>query len=531
MTGGSRETLTVDILMNNNINLKELAEEYGLEYLELVSDNMLDPSLVVKLPVEWARSNWLLPVRLNNEICVLTDNPAKVDQQEYLALLIGAHLRPVVAEREVITGSIERCYYSKEDSPGEFLRDMEVSENVSKEIVLQSDDLLQVPKEAPVTQLVNLILLEAVKRNASDIHFEPFESRLRVRYRIDGVLYEQASPPKHLEETLVSRVKVMARMDIAEKRLPQDGMARVRVGEREIDIRVSTIPVAEGERVVLRLLDRDSALLTLSILGMSENTMGSFQNLLNESNGIIVVSGPTGSGKTTTLYAALQQLDAARKNIITIEDPIEYQLPDIGQIQVKPKIGLTFASGLRHILRQDPDIILVGETRDLETAEIAVRASLTGHLVFTTLHTNDAPSAVLRLVDMGVEPYLLASCLRGVLAQRLVRKLCPNCKKKRTVTDRDLAFFGARAQQLTGKTVWGPGGCDSCLEGYKGRTGLFELMMLDAEMQELIRSGEIGADRLREISERKDKTNLLSDGIVKILDGTTSLDEVVNSRY
>ncbi|NQT92619.1 MAG: Flp pilus assembly complex ATPase component TadA, partial [Lentisphaerae bacterium] len=337
-------------------NLRDLAREYGVEFLESLSQEILDPSLVSGLPVEWARSNCVLPVRIAGELCVLTPDPGRVDQQEYLALLIGDDIRPVVAPRAAILKSIEQCYYSRDDSPDDFLKDLSETGGKAVEAPARSNDLLQVAEKAPVTQLVNLILLEAVKRSASDIHFEPFEEALKVRYRIDGILYEQASPPKHLEEALVSRLKVMARMDIAEKRLPQDGMARVRVGEREIDIRVSTIPVAEGERVVLRLLNRESTLLSLTELGMPDGVLGVFSRLITEPNGIVIVSGPTGSGKTTSLYATLQQLDASRKNILTIEDPVEYQIPGIGQMQVKPKIGLTFASGLRHILRQDPDV-------------------------------------------------------------------------------------------------------------------------------------------------------------------------------
>ncbi|MDD4870539.1 MAG: GspE/PulE family protein [Kiritimatiellae bacterium] len=510
------------------VELRKIAREYGVEFIDILADDSLDPVLVAKLPVEWARANYLLPVRIGGEVCVLTADPASVSQQEYLALLIGRDLRPVMASRSLITRSIERCYYSKDDSPDDFLRDLAADNGSVSRTVTTTDDLLQVAEKAPVTQLVNLILLEAVKRNASDIHFEPLEERLRVRYRIDGILYEQASPPKHVEESLVSRLKVMAHMDIAEKRLPQDGMARVRVGEREIDVRVSTIPVAEGERVVLRLLNRDSSLLPLSILGMSDVALRSFESLLHEPNGIIVVSGPTGSGKTTTLYAALGQLDASRKNIMTIEDPIEYQLPNIGQIQVKPKIGLTFATGLRHILRQDPDIVLVGETRDSETASISVRASLTGHLVFTTLHTNDAPSAVLRLVDMGVEPYLLASCLRGILAQRLVRNLCRECRKTAVVQEREIVSFGLSGKNMAGRQVWVPAGCSSCLEGYRGRSGIFELMVLDREMQDIVRTGNAGIDELRNLAEKRGMINLRDDGLKKVLAGITSLTEVMS---
>ena len=507
--------------------LRDLATQYGMEFMSPVPPEILDPSLVARLSVEWARTHGLLPVCINGEPCVLTADPRKISEQEYLALLLGVELRPVVTPRGQILQSIEQCYYRQENSPQDFLRDLAPGP-AGGAPGARTDDLLQVAEKAPVTQLVNLILLEAVKRRASDIHFEPFENALRVRYRVDGVLYEQASPAKHLELALVSRLKVMAKMDIAEKRLPQDGMARVRVGEREIDIRVSTIPVAEGERVVLRLLDRDSALLPLSVLGMSERILQSFEGLLHQSNGMIVVCGPTGSGKTTTLYAALGRLDAARRNILTIEDPIEYQLPNIGQMQVKPKIGLTFANGLRHILRQDPDVILVGETRDIETAEIAIRAALTGHLVFTTLHTNDAPGAVMRLADMGVEPYLLASCLRGILAQRLVRRLCPRCRKPVTVTPSDVRLCGAAAAPFIGRTAWAASGCADCLEGYKGRVGLFELLTIDRAMREVIRAGGAGADTLRDMANKSGMSSLVADGMQKIDEGVTSLAEVAS---
>lgn len=504
------------------------AKEYGVPFLAAVTDDMLDPALIKDLPVEWARSNLLLPVVIDNKNCLLCSDPDQVNEHEYLSLLLGMDLRLVMAAPEVVSRSIEKCYYSKTDSPVEFMQDFDIAHD--RAISSDASDLLRVVEKAPVTQLVNLILLEAVKKKASDIHFEPYESSIRLRYRVDGVLYEQASPPKHLEEALVSRLKVMAHMDISEKRLPQDGMAKVRVGDREIDIRVSTVPVAEGERVVLRLLDKESILFPLDVLGMSDKVLGTFNKLLHESNGIIIVSGPTGSGKTTTLYAALGRLDSSRRNILTIENPVEYQLPDIGQIQVKPKIGLTFASGLRHILRQDPDIILVGETRDMETAEIAIQASLTGHLVFTTLHTNDAPGAVLRLVDMGVEPYLLASCLRGVLAQRLVRRLCPYCRKEAIASDDTVKQFdsiGGNGAGLAGQKVWAPVGCDKCLEGYSGRVGLFEMMNIDGKMQVVIRESNLDVNALNAAAVEAGMITLTHDGLAKILDGTTSISEVV----
>jgi general secretion pathway protein E len=508
--------------------LRQSADELGLAFLAEIEDDLLDPGLVAGIPVDWARTNGLLPVRWKGELCLLTSEPARIDRHADVALLVGAELRPVVTPHEAILGAIERCYFSRSDSTEDFLRDLDQDkQDPSRGVEPRSDDLLKSAEEAPVTQLVNLILLEAVKARASDIHVEPFESRLRVRYRVDGLLYEQASPPKNLARALVSRMKVMARLDIAERRLPQDGTARVRVGEREIDIRVSTIPVAEGERVVLRLLNRESSLLPLSALGMPEVVRHSFEALLHEANGLIIVCGPTGSGKTTTLYSAIRQLDTRGRNVLTIEDPIEYQLPDIGQMQVKPKIGLTFADGLRHILRQDPDVILVGETRDSETAEIAVRASLTGHLVFTTLHTNDAASAIIRMMDMGVESYLLASALRGALAQRLVRQLCPLCRRPVTVSDRDLALLGPAGQRLAGATLYAPGGCSACLAGYRGRIGIYELLVVSEAAQDLIRTGAGAAQRMRELPGGAGRRTMLDDGLDKVLAGQTSLSEIL----
>ncbi len=509
--------------------LPERADAMGIRFLNQIPDNCLDPDLIAQVPVEWARSNGMLPIRLDGAPCVATADVDRVQAQEDLALLIGEDLTTVAAPREVILSGIERCYFSRDDSPDDFLRDLEGGEVEAVPVTQGGSDLLAEAEKAPVTRLINLILLEAVKRRASDIHFEPFESRLRVRYRVDGNLYEQSSPPKHLEDALVSRLKVMGRMDIAERRLPQDGMARVHVGEREIDVRVSTVPVAEGERVVLRLLDQQAALLPLDSLGMSTTVLDGVAGLLSAPHGMIVVSGPTGAGKTTTLYAALGQLDASRRNIMTIEDPIEYQLQDIGQIQVKPKIGLTFAQGLRHILRQDPDIVLVGETRDRETADIAVRASLTGHLVFTTLHTNDAPGTVSRLVDMGVEPYLLASCLRGAMAQRLVRRLCPHCRREVTADPVRIGELGeALAAVVAGQPVYEPVGCERCLEGYSGRVGAFELLRIDGALRDAIRRGSAGLDELRALAVAAGMRPLVADVVDRLLAGDTSLDEALN---
>jgi len=510
-------------------DLAQLSAEYGIEYITVVDDQAFDPGMLEQLPVEWARENIMLPVRINGNPSLLLSDPTAIDRQEYVSILVGVDLHPLLATRELVLECIERCYFRQDNSPSGFIDALESQPHEQSSGQREVNDLLQVTAEAPVTRLINLILLDAYKQSASDIHIEPFEGRLRVRYRIDGVLYEQSSPPFNMVQPLVSRLKVMAHMDIAERRLPQDGMARVSVGEHEIDIRVSTVPVTEGERVVLRLLDKSNTLLSMADLGMEENCSIGFSKLLNQSNGIIVVSGPTGSGKTTTLYAALGELNSSRKNILTIEDPIEYQLDNIGQIQVKPKIGLTFSNGLRHILRQDPDIILVGETRDAETAEIAIRAALTGHLVFTTLHTNDAPSAIVRLADMGIAPYLIASSLRGILAQRLVRKLCMHCRESYDISDADLETYGAAGEPLAGRKIWRAVGCPHCTDGYRGRVGIFELLTITPKLREVIRTGSCSLSDLRQAAAWENRDSLIGDGLAKVIKGITTMEEILGS--
>lgn len=514
-----------NIGVDDPARLVELAKKFHIELLTVIADDCLDPELVADLPVEWARAHCMLPVRHAGQPAVLVNDPAALGAQQHLNLLLRRELMPLLAARGLILAAIERCYFSRSETASEFLDDLQQEMPAVHVAPARSDDLLQSSENAPITQLINLILLEAVKAGASDVHLEPFAARLRVRFRVDGVLYEQTAPPKHLESALISRLKVMAHMDIAEKRLPQDGVARVRIGEREIDIRVSSIPVAEGERVVLRLLNRQTALRPLAGLGLAPAMLGNIEGLLRETHGIIVVCGPTGSGKTTTLYAVLQQLDKSRTNILTIEDPIEYQLADIGQMQIKPKIGLGFAGGLRHILRQDPDTILIGEIRDLETAEIAVRASLTGHLVLATLHTNDAVGCVTRLTDMGVEPYLLAACLRAALAQRLVRCLCGVCRRTAVLTDEQKAFFALQPPAWP-EQVWEAAGCPACREGYLGRTGLFELMIVDADLAEAVRFGHSDSRALRDLALRKGMTRLFNDGLDKLAHGVTSVAEL-----
>jgi general secretion pathway protein E len=507
--------------------VEALASQFSMASLAAVGDELLDPALVAEVPVDWARANQILPARMGGRIVALLADPTRLTALDDLALILGQEADPVLTEPAVLQSAIEACYFRKKDVSREALSVWGEGAH-GAEPGRRTEDLLRTADQAPVTQLVNAILLEAVQQRASDVHVEPYADRVKIRYRIDGYLYDQPAPSKQLEAALVSRLKVMAHLDIAEKRLPQDGMASVRVGEREIDIRVSTIPVAEGERVVLRILNRDSALLPLGDLGMPDDVLQAFRSLIREPNGIVLVTGPTGSGKTTTLYAALQQLETRRVNVLTIEDPIEYQLPDIGQMQVKPKIGLTFSQGLRHILRQDPDVIFVGEIRDLETAEIAVRASLTGHLVFSTLHTNDAASAVVRLADMGIERYLLSAALRGVVAQRLVRRLCPACRSEAPPLPEELSALGPWRGRLEGRRTWRAVGCPRCLGGYLGRRGMYELLVVNKPLQEAIRHGA-EAGELQELAARAGMRMLIERGLDKVLAGETSIGEILRT--
>ncbi len=388
------------------------------------------------------------------------------------------------------------------------------------------EDLLESADEAPIIRLINALLTEAVKENASDIHIEPYESRMVVRFRVDGVLREIIEPPRELAPMVISRLKVMAKLDIAEKRLPQDGRISLNIGGRTVDVRVSTLPSGHGERVVLRLLDKQANQLSLKQVGMADNELAAIQNMIARPHGIILVTGPTGSGKTTSLYAIVNQLNERSRNILTVEDPIEYYLDGIGQTQVNSKVEMTFAKGLRAILRQDPDVVMVGEIRDRETAEIAVQASLTGHLVLSTLHTNTAVGAITRLRDMGVEPFLLASSLVGVIAQRLVRKLCPHCRQAETVNGRDLAKLGYAGAADDRLTVYREQGCPQCFNhGYKGRAGIFEIVPLDGAMQQLIHDGAGDIDLERQA--RRSAPSIQHSALAKVLAGETSLDEAL----
>lgn len=454
-----------------------------------------------------------------------------VATQEANRLLEGVFPVEQVDE-SLFSDALNKAYQTDSDETMQMVEGLGESMDLSSlaDSVPETEDLMDQVDDAPIIRLINAILTEAVRENASDIHIETFEKRLSIRFRVDGVLREVVQPKRALASLLVSRIKVMARLDIAEKRLPQDGRISLRVAGREVDLRVSTIPSSHGERVVLRLLDKQAGRLDLTHLGLQDDDLVLMKSLVSRPHGIILVTGPTGSGKTTSLYAALQSLNSQVRNIMTVEDPIEYGLPGIGQTQVNTKVDMTFARGLRAILRQDPDVVMIGEIRDLETAEIAVQASLTGHLVLSTLHTNSAVGAVTRLQDMGIEPFLLASSVIGLVAQRLVRTLCPDCKTPYEPDEQERAFLGIKQDQPT--SVFQAVGCKSCKStGYKGRLGLYEIVKVDDGMRHLIhqRSGDLELEKYARTQTR----SIMDDGKSKILQGLTTIEEVlrVNRSY
>ncbi|MBT6669207.1 MAG: type II secretion system ATPase GspE, partial [Gammaproteobacteria bacterium] len=425
-------------------------------------------------------------------------------------------LRIIEVEEQKFSQALQNRYERGSDETDRIIEDIPLTDLATE--IAEKGDLLESENDAPIIQLVNSMIVQALQRRASDIHIEPFEEDIVVRFRVDGVLHNVLHPPKPVQAPLMSRIKVMSNLNIAEKRLPQDGSMRVNVAQREVDVRVSVLPTAHGERIVMRLLDKEEQLTRIDQLGLAQPQRVWMDQCLSRTHGIILVTGPTGSGKSTSLYAALNAINTADKNIITIEDPIEYTLSGVGQIQVSPKIGLTFAGGLRSILRQDPDVIMVGEIRDLETAEIAVQASLTGHLVLSTLHTNDSVGAVARLSDMGVEPFLLSASLEGVVAQRLVRRLCNHCKEP---------YDPGETAEVESTHYCRPKGCDHCLDtGYRGRTAIFEMLTINDEIRELITRPESTEQELRRAAERGGMFSLRQAGWQKAAEGVTSIEEV-----
>jgi general secretion pathway protein E len=485
------------------------------------------PFVLDGISYRFVKENRVVPLELkNNTLKVLMADPSDKEGIDALKVAVDADVVVYTSDGTLIDEYISKFYGQESQNINRIIEDID-GENL--EFIHDEEEdighLKDLASEAPIIKLCNLFITRAVESRASDIHIEPFADELKVRYRIDGVLHDAETAPKRLQAAIVSRIKIMAKMNIAERRLPQDGRIRLRVGEREIDLRVSTIPIVHGEGVVMRILDKESIIVDLDSLGFFPDTLATFNGLIKKPNGIVLVTGPTGSGKTTTLYGALDKVNFPDKKIITVEDPVEYQLKGINQIQVKAQIGLDFSNTLRHIVRQDPDIIMIGEIRDLATAEIAIQSALTGHLVFSTLHTNDAPSAITRLLDMGVESFLLSSTVRGILAQRLVRVICPNCKEpdmsKSDHEEMDMLGLSGDTPLYRGR------GCEVCAStGYYGRQGIFELLVVDEDVRKLILKN---ADfmQVREAARKAGMRTLLEDGVEKIKRGITTLREVL----
>ncbi len=486
-----------------------------------------EPIFINSLSIHFMKESKFIPSRVeDNQLTVIMSDPMDFYTINAIRIATGHEIRVLYGKEETILGAIEQLYGTGETSMEKIIEDIESASLSSGEDEENVDHLRDMASEGPIIRLVNLIITRAIQMRASDIHFEPFEELFRVRYRIDGVLHDVESLPKRLQAAVVSRLKIMAKLNIAERRLPQDGRIMLRVKGKEIDFRVSTVPTIHGESVVLRILDKSSIVLDIDRLGFPSDILESFKELIKRPHGIILVTGPTGSGKTTTLYCALEKINSPEKKIITVEDPVEYQLKGINQIQVKPMIGLTFANALRSIVRQDPDVILIGEIRDAETAEIAIHSALTGHLVLSTLHTNDAASAVTRLIDMGMEDYLLSSTIIGILAQRLVRVACPNCKVPFTPDQAMLKEMKLRPEELSQWKISEVKGCENCAyTGYWGRTGIFEYLKVTDEIQRLILEKKDSS--IREAARKQGMRTLREDGWLKAKEGITTISEVL----
>ena len=519
------ETFIKSRVLDEKEILEVLSEFYEFPYTLIISERDIDPELVKTLPISFAKKFRLIPFqRKNGKVIIILAPPLDLYALDEVKSLFGCEVEPVLALNHVVLDSINRVYErGKEMTEG--IEDD--STGISEYDLQEPKDLLEAEDEAPIIRFVNSLLFQAVKEKASDIHLECFEKELSVRFRKDGILHEITSAPKKLQASIISRVKIMAELDIAEKRKPQDGRIRVKVAGRDVDVRISTVPTTWGESVVMRILDRSSVLLTLEDLGLAGRKLHTFENLILRPHGIILVTGPTGSGKTTSLYAGLERINSPDKKIITVEDPVEYQIQGINQIQVNPKVNLTFANGLRSILRQDPDVILVGEIRDRETADIAIHASLTGHLVFSTLHTNDSASAITRLIDMEIEPFLVASSLMAVIAQRLLRFLCNSCKEPYEPHDDELLKIGIDRKQLHDGILYRARGCDKCFNmGYSGRTGIFEMLLINDDIRNLTLS-QVDSTKIKRKAMEHGMTTLRMDGAEKVARGLTSVDEVM----
>ncbi|HSW86088.1 MAG TPA: type II secretion system ATPase GspE [Rhabdochlamydiaceae bacterium] len=509
--------------------VESLCQRFGIPMVSDLSEFSFVKEKIQKIPYAFAKQHLVLPLEeVEGKMILAMADPSDLETLEEVKCLIPTEIKEVLASKELLEEAIERCYHQKEHAASELFASLQQeSKSDGKEEDTEGYDLLAQRADSPVIRMLNVMLMEAIQQGASDIHFEPLENGLGVRYRIDGVLQMRHAPPKEYQTQLITRIKVMSRLDIAEHRLPQDGRIKLKMGARQIDFRVSTVPVVFGERIVLRILDKSNVMLGLNKIGMPSSILDPFNKLIRLSEGIVLVTGPTGSGKTTTLYSAISEINSSETNIMTIEDPVEYKLQGMAQIGVNPKINLDFSTGLRHILRQDPDVIMIGEIRDRETAEIAIQSSLTGHMVLSTLHTNDAPSALTRLVDMGIEPYLLTSSVVGVLAQRLVRMICPHCRTEYEPSDQELKELSLVRDRLLNDVFVKGTGCSHCYgSGYKGRHGIYELMSLGSTIKrQLLKSPD--ALELQRVALAQGMATLRYEGSNLVQKGITTTAEVL----
>jgi len=513
---------------------RALAAQVGMEAITLGNID-IDPNVIALIPSQMAQAYRIIPTEYDREanlLGVALDSPDNFQATDDLKTLMGFNVVARITVKQDMDEALNRFYPEGDaetinDLINEIAGDEDMAKFAGRGESIDLDELKELAESNHVKKLINLVLLQAIREKASDVHFEPFEDEYKMRYRIDGVLYEMVPPPKYISVALASRVKVMANLDIAERRLPQDGRIELLVEGRPVDLRVSVLPTMFGESVVLRVLDRTQVNLDLGQVGFREEELHLFRQLIEKPHGILIVTGPTGSGKTTTLYSALRERNTTEVKILTAEDPVEYDIDGMVQCQVRSEIGLTFARCLRSFLRQDPDVILVGEIRDLETAQIAVQASLTGHLVFSTLHTNDAPSSIARLLDLGLEPFLITATLEGILAQRLVRRICLTCKEEYAPTEQQLMELSLTPEDVSGRTFYYGKGCDYCNNtGYKGRVALLELMVVDDELRELIMASASTAV-LRAEARKRGMRLLRESGLLAIYDGVTTIEEVV----
>jgi type IV pilus assembly protein PilB len=537
--GGLLGQILVDLgYIDDTVRTLALAFQAGMEYVDL--DGLSIPeSALNQVPSQMANTYKVVPVDFDAQAKRLVialasaDNFRAVDD---LRTLTGCDIVSRITEPHKLEAALGRLYGNPQDesmgSIGELINEMmddkQLAQLENRGESIDIDTLKEAAEANPVKKLVTMVLLEAIRNRASDIHFEPFEDEFKIRYRIDGLLYEMLPPPKSIAAAIASRIKVLANLNIAERRLPQDGRIELMISGNRVDLRISVLPTMFGESIVMRVLDRSQVALDIERLGMREDDRRIYRQLIDRPHGICIVTGPTGCGKTTSLYAALNQLNEVTWKILTAEDPVEYDIDGLVQVQVREAIGLTFARCLRHFLRQDPDIVLVGEIRDLETAEIAVQASLTGHMVFSTLHTNDAPSTIARLLDLGMEPFLITATLEGIVAQRLVRKICPRCKEPYTPTEDMLMELSLRPEDVQGRQLFRGRGCDSCRHtGYSGRMGIFEIMLLDDDLREMIMN-RTSTNVLRAAARKRGMRSLRESGLLAIYDGLTTIEEIVN---